>query len=382
MVTVVGDRVIKIDQNPFDEQLPYHFCYWQKNPESIFGDGIYYAIRDSQAILNFCYAMMIEGKTIASSPLTVVDPNSFEAGTDTESIYPGKQFRVKPGASVRDAFQSVIVPDVTNGLLQIVQQLEREADLDSGQTSIGYGDMSPAQTKTATGMSILNSNANRQTADVVRSVSYMITQNLQAVYHWLMVDDPNPTIKGDYEAISTGYESYIAKEVHNSQLVNFLQVIGQLPQLQQYLKYEAFSRPLLRAFNLEPEQILKTEEQVTQEMQQATQAQQQQVQAQAQQQQQLAQMQAQMQAQMEQLKAMLDEKQSIGEDQRKMEMQERMELIRQGNVLNPTNLEQHSVLLNEQKQQEQAALQQQAMQQQIAQEQMNAGQPGGAPSPQ
>ena len=79
---------------------------------------------------------------------------------------------------------------------------------------------------------------------------------------------------------------------------------------------------------------------------------------------------------------MLDEKQSIGEDQRKMEMQERMELIRQGNVLNPTNLEQHSVLLNEQKQQEQAALQQQAMQQQIAQEQMNAGQPGGAPSPQ
>ena len=382
VVTVVGDRVIKIDQNPFDEQLPYHFCYWQKNPESIFGDGIYYAIRDSQAILNFCYAMMIEGKTIASSPLTVVDPNSFEAGTDTESIYPGKQFRVKPGASVRDAFQSVIVPDVTNGLLQIVQQLEREADLDSGQTSIGYGDMSPAQTKTATGMSILNSNANRQTADVVRSVSYMITQNLQAVYHWLMVDDPNTALKGDYEAISTGYESYIAKEVHNSQLVNFLQVIGQLPQLQQYLKYEAFSRPLLRAFNLEPEQILKTEEQVTQEMQQATQAQQQQVQAQAQQQQQLAQMQAQMQAQMEQLKAMLDEKQSIGEDQRKMEMQERMELIRQGNVLNPTNLEQHSVLLNEQKQQEQAALQQQAMQQQIAQEQMNAGQPGGAPSPQ
>ena len=66
-----------------------------------------------------------------------------------------------------------------------------------------------------------------------------------------------------------------------------------------------------------------------------------------------------------------------------MEMQERMELLRQGNVLNPTNLEQFSVLLNEQKEQEQAAIQQQAMQQQIAQEQMNAvNQPGGASSPQ
>ena len=235
-MTVIGDKVVKIAENPFDDTLPFHFCNWQKNPESIWGDGIYYAIRDAQAILNFSYAMMVEGKSLSAAPLTVIDPNAFEPGTDTEQIYPGKQFRVKPGASVRDSFSSVQIPDVTNGLLQVIQQLEREADLDSGQTSIGYGDMSPAQTKTATGMSILNSNANRQTADVVRSVSSMITKNVQAVYRWLMVDSLDATIKGDYEAISTGYEQYVAKEVHNTQLINFLQVIGQFPEIKQYLK--------------------------------------------------------------------------------------------------------------------------------------------------
>ena len=144
--------------------MPYHFCYWQKNPETIWGDGIYYAIRDVQAILNFSYAMMVEGKSLSSVPITVVDPNAFEAGEDTEQMYAGKQIRLKPGQSVRDAFQAVVLPDVTNGLIGLIQQLEREADLDSGQTAIGYGDMSPSQTKTATGMSILNSNANRQTA--------------------------------------------------------------------------------------------------------------------------------------------------------------------------------------------------------------------------
>ena len=363
VVTVVGDRVIKIMENPFDDTLPFHFCYWQKNPESIFGDGIYYAIRDSQAILNFCYAMMIEGKSLSASPLTVIDPNSFEPGTDTEQVYPGKQFRVKPGASVRDAFMPVQIPDVTNGLLQIVQQLEREADLDSGQTAIGYGDMSPAQTKTATGMSILNSNANRQTADVVRSVSKMISGNITAIYRWLMVDDPDPELKGDYEAMSTGYEQYIAKEVHNTQLVQFLQTIGQLPQLQQYIKYEAFSRPLLRAFNLDPEEVMKTEEQVTQEMQQQTQAQQQAMmqQQQTQQQAMMAQIQAQMQSQInvEQNKAMLDEKQSVSSDQREMEIKERLELMKQGNVLHPTNLERHSVLLREQANQQLQVEQQQ-----------------------
>ena len=363
VITVIGDVVVKIAENPFDDTLPFHFCNWQKNPESIWGDGIYYAIRDAQAILNFSYAMMVEGKSLSAAPLTVIDPNAFEPGTDTEQIYPGKQFRVKPGASVRDSFSSVQIPDVTNGLLQVIQQLEREADLDSGQTSIGYGDMSPAQTKTATGMSILNSNANRQTADVVRSVSSMITKNVQAVYRWLMVDSLDATIKGDYEAISTGYEQYVAKEVHNTQLINFLQVVGQMPELKQYLKQENFTRPLIRAFNLEPDKIVKTEQEVTQEMQAQSQAQQKQMQEQSQAAQQAAmqQLQAQQQLQSQKIqeqtqaeiqtteqKALIEEKRSVSEDQRKLEMQERLELIKQGNVLNPANLENNSVLLRDQ----------------------------------
>jgi hypothetical protein len=350
--------------------------------------------------------MMIEGKSLSAAPMTVIDPNSFEPGTDTEQVYPGKQFRVKPGASVRDAFMPVQIPDVTNGLLQLVQQLEREADLDSGQTSIGYGDMSPAQTKTATGMSILNSNANRQTADVVRSVSKMITNNIQAIYRWLMVDSEDMQIKGDYEAISTGYEQYIAKEVHNTQLINFLQTIGSLPQLQQYIKYEAFSRPLLRAFNLDPEQVMKTEEQVAQEMQQQTQAMQQQQEQQAQQQSQMIQQQAQAQAQataqsqiqVQQIKSVLDEKQKVSDDQREMERAERLELIKDGNILHPTNLERHSILLREeldasevnammQEEQEEQQLiaQQQQMQQmqeqQLAQQQQQQQQAEGQGGP-
>jgi len=423
VITVIGDKVVKIAENPFDDTLPFHFCNWQKNPESIWGDGIYYAIRDAQAILNFSYAMMIEGKSLSAAPLTVIDPNAFEPGTDTEQIYPGKQFRVKPGASVRDSFTSVQIPDVTNGLLSVIQQMEREADLDSGQTSIGYGDQSPSQTKTATGMSILNSNANRQTADVVRSVSSMITKNIGAVYRWLMVDSTDMSIKGDYEAISTGYEQYVAKEVHNTQLINFLQVIGQFPEIKQYLKNEAFTRPLLRAFNMEPDKVVKTEEEVTKEMQAAQEAQQKQIEAQTQAAQQavaqqlqqetqskaqLAQqqgqiMQAQTQAQMqssiavEQNKALLDEKQSIGEDQRKLEIQERIVLMNQGNVLHPANLENYSIMLRDEKMKEEAALTRirseeskeqeqeelrQVMEQESIQEQQQQQQQGGMPPPQ
>jgi hypothetical protein len=196
-------------------------------------------------------------------------------------------------------------------------------------------------------------------------------------------------IKGDYEAISTGYEQYIAKEVHNTQLINFLQTIGSLPQLQQYIKYEAFSRPLLRAFNLDPEQVMKTEEQVAQEMTQQAEAQKQAIVEQAQQQAQIAQQQIQAQAQataqsqiqVQQIKSVLDEKQKVSDDQREMERAERLELIKDGNILHPTNLERHSILLREEvdasevsammqeEQEEQQLLAQQQQMQQLQQQQ-------------
>lgn len=373
VIHVVGHKVIRMALNPFDGKKPYMMAYWQRNPESIWGDGIYYSIRDVQHLLNFAYAMMVEGKELSSVPMTVVNPAAFESGTNLEEIRAGKQFKVRTGMSVQDAFSSIVIPDVTNGLLNLIQVLEREADLDSGQTAIGYGDTSPSQTNTATGMSILNSNANKQTADVVRSISDMITQNIDAIYRWLMVDSEDPEIKGDYEALSTGWTQYVAKEVHNTQLISFLSTIGNLPQLQNYIRFEAFTQPLVRAFNLDPELIVKSEEEVQQMM-----GEQQQQQAQAAQQAEQTRLQGlqeelQLRGNFEKGKALLDEKKAASEDIRQSQIQERVELIRQGNVLKEAVPDYYSMsmLINEEQQekmqQEQQMGQQQAEQAQAAQ---------------
>jgi hypothetical protein len=375
VIHVVGHKVIRMALNPFDGKKPYSLAYWQRNPESIWGDGIYYAIRDVQHLLNFSYAMMVEGKELSSVPMTVVNPSAFESGTDLESIRAGKQFKVRNGMSVQDAFSSIAIPDVTNGLLNLIQVLEREADLDSGQTAIGYGDTSPSQTNTATGMSILNSNANKQTADVVRSLSDMITSNVDAMYRWLMVDSPDPSLKGDYEAICTGWTQYVAKEVHNTQLIQFLSTIGQLPMLQNYIRYDAFVQPLVRAFNLDPELIVKNEQEVQQAMQQQSQQQNQMAQQAEQTRLQGLEQELGLRSQLEKGKALLDEKKAASEDIRQSQIQERLELIRQGNVLKEAIPDYYSMsmLINEERQQQQAAQQQQmAQQQQVAQQQAMA----------
>ena len=95
----------------------------------------------------------------------------------------------------------------------------------------------------------------------------------------------------------------------------------------------------------------------------------------------MSQIQAQMQSQMavEQNKAVLDEKQSVSGDQRDMEIKERVELMKQGNVLHPTNLERHSVLLREQAQQQVQAEMQAEEQAAIAQQQQLEEAPQGPP---
>jgi hypothetical protein len=114
---------------------------------------------------------------------------------------------------------------------------------------------------------------------------------------------------------------------------------------------------------------------------------QQQVQAQAQ-------AQAQSQIQVLQTKAIFDEKQKVSDDQREMERAERLELIKDGNVLHPTNLERYSILLREEvdasevnammqeEQEEQQLLLAQQQQQQLQQQQLQQQQQQQQPQPQ
>lgn len=351
-ITVCGDKVIRVVDNPFDGRIPYDFCYWERNPESVWGDGIYFSIRDLQDITNFAFAQLVEGKALASNPISVIDPQAFDPKEDIENIYPGKVIKVRPGNDVQSAYRPVIIPDVTNGLSELISMVERQADLASGQSAIGLGESAPYQTKTATGMSILQSNSNKLTAEVVRSVSRMITGNIKAIYHWVMSDSQDAALKGDYDCECTGFMQYVAKEVHNTQLIGLLSVLAQNPDLNEEIKRNKFIRPIFRAFSLEPEEFVMTPEESEAKAQEAQQAQQ-------------AAMQAELQAKAEmmQMQSLLQEKMAVSSDDRKREINEREILMNQGNQLvENAGFAEESLLIQEAQQQAQEAEMQEEMQ--------------------
>jgi hypothetical protein len=387
-ITVLGDRVIKSVVNPYDSTLPYHFAYWQQNTHSIWGDGIYWSIRDLQSLINFTMSMYVEGKELSSVPMVGMDASQLAANEDPTDLYPGKVWQFAPGADVSSAFRPIVIPDVTHGLMEFMQFLQREANLSSGQSPIGMGQTASYQTRTATGMSILNSNQQRQTAAVVQSISDMLRGALNGIYRWILVDTDDPDLHCDAEALCTGYERYVAEEVHNQQLLQFMQVLQQLPQLAQEMRIERLAKPILDAFQLEPDALLKSPEEKQRDKQQQEQAIQMKMQMEAQQKLQ----EGQIEEQLTRLKAALDERQSIGQQRRDLEIQRILKMMDQGQPVQPTDFSDLSVLIKEelrkleqqQMQQAQAQQQQELERQMIAEElsreQMASQQPPAVPS--
>ena len=359
VVTVLGSKVIRAMPNPFDGRIPYDFCYWQEQEDSIWGSGIYEAIRDDQSMVNFIYGMIVEGKTMSSQPMFAINPNAFDSTQDDfYDVFPGKIFRMKTGESVNDAFRPVTIPDVTSGLVELLRIVERNTDLSSGQTPIGMGTGAQYQTKTATGMQILNENQNKLTTGVVRSLNSLVNSNVSAIYHWLMADSDDMTIKGDFLCQAKSYDTFMAKEVTIQQVLQLIQVVGQVPEMRNRFNFEKLAVPLKAGLGLEIDGLIKSENEVAEDAEQDKASAIQQVQQQME-----------LETQSYEGKALVDEKKAVAADIRKGIIQERLAKIKEGDLTLAENLpdllQQTSLLLLEEMQKQQQEAQQQRQQQQL-----------------
>jgi hypothetical protein len=374
-IYVLGDRVVKATISPYDGMLPYHFGRWQQVPHSIWGDGVFWSIRDIQSLLNFTMAMYVEGKQLASAPQIAIDTSTLKHGSDFTNFEPGGLLEFAPGTDISTAFRPIVIPDVTHGLMDMMQFLEREANLSSGQSPIGMGQSAPYQTKTATGMSILNTQSQKQTASVVQSVSGILQGAIDGIYRWLLVDSDDPNLHCDAETLCTGYERFVAEEIHNQQMLQFLQTVMNVPNLVGRIRLEKFAKPMLRAFNLDPEEMLKTPEELQQDQQGQQAAMQQKLELEAR----VKGLEAQIEQQQLKLKASLDERLSIGEQRRELEIKRVLAMLEAG--VDPGTIgdfSELSVLVKEEMMQmHQARLQ--AQQQQLQESPNDRTQPADVP---
>jgi hypothetical protein len=150
-------------------------------------------------------------------------------------------------------------------LLAIAQAAMQFADVESSMPQIMGGEQGSAP-ETVGGMVMLYNNANAVLRQRVKLYDDTVTRpHIGRYYDWKMANDPDPKIKGDYEIDARGSTALIERDIQNQALLNLANITNN-PRYIPHLREREELKAILKAFKVNPEELLKPEDQVKQEM--------------------------------------------------------------------------------------------------------------------
>lgn len=208
---------------------PYKLYYFEKDEDSIFGNGLAEILRDDQSMINAGVRMMLDNGAFSAGPMFEIDENLLASGEDTQTIAPWRVFRrrVQASNSNQNTKAVNVIQTTANleGLGRIVSMFDNNADEVTALPRYMSGEnATQGAAGTASGMSMLMGAANIVLKDLLSSWDNGVSQPVfTGFYKWNMKFNPDASIKGDYCVDARGASSLIAKEVRAQQLQGFLQ---------------------------------------------------------------------------------------------------------------------------------------------------------------
>lgn len=271
--------VIRVSLSHIDGEdgLPYGLATWERDPNSVFGHGVPYLLRDAQRVVNNAYLMLLDNASLTSGPQIVLNKEMIEPASRDEDygIEPMKVwFMTEYGADVREAMQFVNIPAQMEGIAQIMDTAMQFADVESSTPLMQQGDM-PTGNNTTTGLAMVMSATNTiQKAASMNWDDYITRPLVSRYYHHEMQFGEDDTIKGDFEIEVGGATERIEAQIRSQEIERLIGLAGSNEEfLMQVDPGKAFR---VLADNIRTGDILRSVEEVQQLKAQAEQAAQQQ----------------------------------------------------------------------------------------------------------
>jgi hypothetical protein len=227
----IGRYIIKtaINENPSGLR-PYYVTSFRKRHGQFWGDGVPDLIADIQDICNATARNIVNNMGITSGPQIAYDVGAMPTGTTIETIKPMgiHQFdmsRIQNGS--RPPIWFFQPQSMTDKLLKVYEFFSTEADNKTGIPKYSYGQQGGGGAiGTATGFSMMMTNASRSIKMVISNIDEVIEASIQMVHEYLMLYDPDPVLRsGDVKLIAKGSSSLIAKEQQQLRRTEALNVI-------------------------------------------------------------------------------------------------------------------------------------------------------------
>lgn len=270
-VWIAGDGIcIKACVNTINRR-PFMPCPWKKVPHQIYGQGVAWAMRDSQKMINSSMRMIIDNKALTGPGMLAINQDRINTKkTRNTNIYPKKIWWIKGNFAPKDVIDTVKFTDVTRELRELRQDFERFADEETSMPKLEEGQQASFLNKTAAGMSMLMGRTNVNIKPAIKNIDdFWIEPIIEAEYDWIMDMEPDQSIKIPMKLRATGISTLIANEIKMENYAKFMQVTGANPQDAIMVDREKAIRNWSQM--LDTEEIMRTPEQIKQLLELASQ---------------------------------------------------------------------------------------------------------------
>lgn len=225
---LIGNNIIRavVNEDPIPLR-PYQYACWDSVPGAIWGIALPEQMEDHQRIVNACARSLCANMALASGPQALVLTDLLAPGEDVTSIYPMKIWQsVAPttGATVKpvDFFQPSMNAEP---LLKVLETFEQKADDVTNVPRYSYGNQNVGGAgNTASGLSMLMNSAAKGIRRAVASLdATMIRPSVYKAFLLNMLNDPDPSIKGDCKVVPRGSTALLIKDQLQIRIQTFLQ---------------------------------------------------------------------------------------------------------------------------------------------------------------
>lgn len=266
--------LLKIGLHPLESGETLYSVYnFEEDDSSVFGFGVPYLMRDSQAALNAAWRMMMDNGKLSVGPQVVVDKNKVEPGNGNWSLEPLKiWYKTAPTMQGEGRpFETFTVDSNQAYLINIINLARQFADDETNMPVFAQGEAgarssAPEGAKTMGGLAMLMNSVNVIFRRLIKQFDDTMTvPNIRRLYDWNMQFNPREEIKGDMEADARGSSVLLVREIQAQNLMSIATAWTQHPVLMHLLKAAPTARKTLQALLIDHQDLIKTDEEILEE---------------------------------------------------------------------------------------------------------------------
>tara|TARA_R110002153_G_scaffold174471_1_gene327679 strand:- start:6657 stop:8672 length:2016 start_codon:yes stop_codon:yes gene_type:complete len=265
-IWISSGKVIKAQLNPLPGGIiPYNIFPYEKNPHQFWGTGVPRMMRDSQTTMNAATRIYLDNVALSSGPMVEVNTDIMASGEDPTDLYPWRVFLREGGDGNQPMVRFYQPQSNSPALVSVIELFRRFADETTALPSYTHGQTQSGLNRTATGISILMSNANIVLKSVIKNIDdYLTKPMIRSLYDWNMTWNENENVKSDMRIVAKGSTALIQKEVQSQRLLQFLSLISN-PLDEAMINREPLLRDIAKSLDIDPDEVIKTQEELMNE---------------------------------------------------------------------------------------------------------------------